>query len=138
VSADDWVEGYQRAVSRLLEEKGTFVDLRHYGRDEWFMDEPDPSDYEEPTYGWKDWRHTFPASEDGFGGDGCKTVSLDHASLRERSLSLFDNTFTDNKDEVGMEMRATCACGEYTDRWVRWVGTMSDALEIILKKGSEQ
>lgn len=134
MSTNDWVTEYRKAVANLLAEKGSFVQKEAYPRDDWDMDEPDPTDYDDgnTVYSWQDlshgklleWRPDQKCT---------RIVSWNYDSLRERTLSLFDNTFTDNKDEHGMEMRATCQCGEYTDRWVRWVGTMSEALEILLK-----
>lgn len=129
-NADDWIAGYQQAVARLLLEKGVFVDLNRYPRDDWTMDEPDETDYDESRvyYGWTGWAEWRTHAE-----SGCRIDSWDYSSLRERSILQFMGTFTDAKNEVGMEMRASCVCGEYTDRWVRWEGTLSEALEIILK-----
>lgn len=126
---DEWVDGYRKAISRLLLERGHFVNLNAYPEeydDSWWS--PEPGDYNDGNvvYGWHDWdwkRHVE---------DGCRIVSWTYDSLREKSLSLFDNTFTDNKDEIGIEMKATCACGDYADRYVRWTGTLGEALQVIL------
>lgn len=123
---DDWVAGYRAAVAGLLAKSGDFVRLEAYdtGRS-WVKD----GDYDDlaTTYGWSGW--------DGHSRKcGIKEWNLE--SLRERSLSQFQGTFTSNTDEVGMEMKATCNCGKYTDKWVRYVGTLGDALETILKGSS--
>lgn len=133
---NDWVTEYRKAVARLLAEKGSFVSKEAYPRDDWHMDEPDPTDYDDgnTVYGWREIYHGNGGQYGSSMNPNCLSIiSWNYDSLRERTLSLFDNTFTDNKDEHGMEMRATCQCGEYTDRWVRWIGTMSEALEILLR-----
>jgi hypothetical protein len=132
VNADDWIIGYRKAVSRLLEQGGAFVKDTTYPRDDWFLDEPDPTDYDEGNalYGWTETQH---GRDFGWGERKCtRIVSWNYDSLRERSLSMFDNTFTSNKEEHGIEMRGTCQCGQYTDRWVRWKGTLSEALSVVL------
>lgn len=129
---DDWVAGYRAAVARLLEKNGEFVRLNAYDDEPgWGVEE---GDYDECniTYGWSggyEWmRHLT--------GNNCTgIVSWDHESLRERSLSLFEGTFVGNKNEAGLEMKATCKCGEYTDKWVRWTGTVTEALEVLLRGG---
>lgn len=118
---NDWVAGYRAAVSELMAEHGYFVRLEAYEYRRWTSDD----DYDEfsTTYGWKDWYHR----------DECRVVEWDLASLRERTLSQFEGTFTDNSQEVGMEMKGTCACGKYKNKWVRYTGTLSEALEVLLR-----
>lgn len=122
MGSDDWIAGYRTAVSELMEKRGDFVRLEAYeDRHSWTED----GDYDEfsTTYGWKDWDHSKK----------CGMASWDLPSLRERTLSQFQGTFTSNTEEVGMEMKGTCNCGKYTDKWVRYVGTLSEALEVILR-----
>lgn len=126
---DDWVAGYRAAVARLLEESGEFVRLNAYDDEPgWDVEEGD-YDSGNITYGWSGGYEWLKHVEGGCAG----IVSWDHESLRERSLTLFQDTFTGSKSESGMEMKATCECGEYTDKWVRWTGTITEALEVILR-----
>ena len=119
---DDWVAGYRAAVARLLMEQGEFVRIDAYS------DDDQPGEYEtyQVTYGWRDWDHKYK----------CRVVSIDQDTVRERTLSLFDGTFVDNSSEVGMEVRATCQCGKYTDKWLRYTGSFAETLEILLKESS--
>lgn len=122
MSNNDWVDGYRKAVSELMKERGDFVRLEAYERHKsWTKD----GDYDEfnTTYGWRDWDHAKK----------CSIVEWDLASLRERTLSQFQGTFADNSEEVGMEMKGTCACGKYVDKWVRYTGTLGEALEVLLR-----
>lgn len=122
---DDWVAGYRAAVARLLEKQGSFVRLEAYDADnDWVPD----GDYDTGViyYGWGDWNWRKHSE------DGCEIISWDHGSLREKTISQFMGTFTDSNSETGMEMKATCRCGLYTDRWVRWTGTMTEALQDLL------
>lgn len=119
----DWVEGYRNAVSRLLETHGEFVRIDAYGTGRSWVSDGDYDDFT-TVYGWHDWDHHLRE---------CGVESWDLPSLREKSLSVFQGTFTDNGTEVGMEMRGTCKCGKYTDKWVRYVGTLGQALETVLK-----
>jgi hypothetical protein len=123
---DDWVEGYRAAVSSLLAQKGEFVRLDAYDTGRSWVPEGEYDDIR-VTYGWHDWDHHLRE---------CGIQEWHLESLRERSLSQFQGTFTGNTDEVGIEMNATCKCGKYTNRWVRYVGTLGEALEIVLRGGS--
>jgi hypothetical protein len=46
--------------------------------------------------------------------------------------SEFENTFTDNSEHHGVEITVTCACGKYTDRVVRYEGSLGEILQGIL------
>lgn len=120
---NDWVEGYRKAVSRLLERHGTFVRLEGY---EDLLPGTAEGDYDEYrlTYGWSDYDYEHIGK--------CGIKAWDYESLRERSLSQFQGTFTDNTEEVGMEMRATCNCGKFTNKWVRYTGSLGEALQAVL------
>lgn len=119
----EWVDGYRKAVADLLGAKGNFVRLEAYQQQFSWDVEGDYAD-SRVVYGWLDW-------DDHMRRCGVKEWDLE--SLRERSLSLFEGTFVDNSTEVGMEMRATCNCGLYENKWVRWVGSFAEGLEHVLK-----
>lgn len=129
----DWRDGYRAAVGEYLQQHGQFVDLRHYPKHGWRNEPDDENDYDEydTTYGWADYRHCMDESRYG-GTAACQVVSVDMATMREQSLSQFENTFTSNKMHAGVEVRATCACGEYTNKWLRWEGTVGDILPALL------
>jgi len=132
---DDWRDGYRAALAEFIKQRGLFVEDSHYPLHDWGMDEPDPTDYDErhTTYSWADYAHKH--DDRAYGGSApCHVVSVDMTTLRERSLSRFEGTFTSNKNEVGVEVRATCACGKYTDKWLRWAGTVGDILPALLEE----
>lgn len=132
---EDWRIGYRRAVGEFLMEKGVFVEERFYPRDDWTLDEPDPTDYDDMkvTYGWEDYEHKHGIDWRTPPVPPCPTISVDPSTMRERSLSQFVDTFSGNRDEVGVEVRATCACGQYIDKWLRWTGTVGDILPALLE-----
>lgn len=119
---NDWVDGYRKAVSTLLNQEGEFVRLDAYDDIRSWTAE---GDYEEfrVTYGWRDWDHH--KSE-------CGIAEWNLPTLREKRLSQFRGTFTSNDEQVGMEMKATCNCGKYTDKWVRYTGSLGEALQVVL------
>lgn len=126
----DWREGYLEAVKEFLmtDGGGQWVDLRHYGESRYAWDNQDPTEYSSwnTTYGWAGYHYVKGKTR------FCRPVNIDMSTLRERSLSQFDGTFTENKVEVGLEVRGTCECGEYTDKWWRWTGTIGDILPNLL------
>lgn len=128
----DWREGYRAALAEFVSERGRFVELRYYPRQEW-GERPDPEDYDDDStyYGWGEWEHLRDLTR--YGGDpACRIVEVDMESLRERTLMQFVDTFSGSKDEAGVEVRATCACGKYTNKWLRWVGTVGEILPALL------
>lgn len=129
----DWRDGYREALAQFVMEHGLFVELRYYPREEWDATEPDPEDYDDDKtyYGWGEWDHLRDLTRYG-GGPACRIVEVDMASLRERTLMQFQDTFTGSKNEAGVEVRATCACGKYTNKWLRWVGTVGEILPALL------
>jgi len=122
----DWQEGYKQAVAEFLVKNGTFVRRDAYY--EWL-------DYEQQneTNDYDDW-HTLYGWEDYHSKNVCLgVVNVDLSSIRERTLSIFDGTFTDNKMEVGVEVLATCDCGKFENKWLRWTGSLGDILPQLLK-----
>lgn len=130
----DWREGYRQAVAEFLMREGMFVEDGNYpNTDHWDRD-PDPEDYSEygTMYGWADYTHHAGMSYTKPPTPGCKAVSVDSTSMRERTLSMFTDTFHGNENVVGVEVRATCACGKYTNKWLRWEGSVGEILPALL------
>lgn len=132
----DWREGYRQAVSEFLMEKGMFVDEANYPRPRWDQDEDDDTDYDEygTQYGWADYTHHIGRDYTHPPQPGCRAVEVDPTTMRERSLSMFTDTFHDNENKVGVEVRATCACGKYIDKWLRWEGSVGEILPALLSE----
>lgn len=79
-------------------------------------------------YRWQDHRayehvHSFRDSP-----AECQIVIPPHVVIREVRYSMFQDTFSDNADEVGVECPAACTCGRYPEFTVRWVGSIGDLL----------
>jgi hypothetical protein len=131
----DWRDGYRAAVSEFLMKEGMFVEDTNYPKDDWHG-EPDPEDYSDynTTYGWADYTHNIGRSYAIPPEPACRAVSVDPSTMRERSLSMFTDTFHSNEHKVGVEVRATCACGKYTNKWLRWEGTVGDILPALLRQ----
>lgn len=131
---EDWRDGYRAAVAEFLMKEGLFVEDRNYPRNDWTKDEPDPDDYDDyqTTYGWADYQHHMGRGYATPPEPGCRAVIVDPSTMRERSLSLFTDTFHSNENKVGVEVRATCSCGKYTNKWLRWEGSVGDILPALL------
>lgn len=131
----DWRVGYRKAVAEFLKKRGVFVGSGAY-RD-WISGET-LNDYDSgrAVYGWGDPIHTQGREWTKPPQEGCKVVSVDFESLRERSLSLFTDTFHSNEMVAGVEVRATCACRYYENKWLRWDGSVSEILPELLKEDS--
>jgi hypothetical protein len=118
----EWEAEYKAKLRKFMEDKGAKVEINEDAEYEW--DEVSP-------YGWSDYDavdHTRPA-QGRWPGDGCHWVVPEGATLTERTYSMFDGTFTDNKDEVGINVHpAHCACGKYTDVTLRYVGSLGDVI----------
>lgn len=131
----DWREGYRQAVGEFLMREGMFVDEANYPRAHWDKDD-DPNDYDEygTQYGWADYTHHMGKTYARPPIAGCTAVLVDSSTMRERSLSTFTDTFHDNENKVGVEVRATCACGKYTNKWLRWEGSVGEILPALLSE----
>lgn len=123
----DWTEEYKAAMRAFMERKGEKIRVESLG---YSWEEPD----EVSVYGWSDWearRHTYPAG-DPWKGDGCHWVVPEGARLYERTYNQFQDTFTDNKDEVGINVAGCrCACGKYQDVILRYTGTLAEVMQEI-------
>lgn len=78
------------------------------------------------SYGWK---HHEAIAHCRQWGDKCHWVIPASATLEERTYSLFQDTFTDNKDEVGINVYPChCRCGKYTDITLRYVASLGETI----------
>lgn len=130
---DDWRTGYRQAVVSFLRKNGTFVLLEAY-QDGWTDEPSDDYDQHRTTYSWADHGHRMGERWSSPPIEGCAVVSVDLDSMREQSLSQFTDTFHSNEMKAGVEVRATCACGMYSNKWLRWEGTLGEILPELLKE----
>src|SRR5688572_4395275 len=76
------------------------------------------------TYGWVDSNaseHVRPGSWNKK-EKGCEWVIPEGIAVKEETYSMFDGTFTGNKDEVGINAEGvSCKCGKYKDVTLRVV-----------------
>jgi hypothetical protein len=108
-----WKQEYLAAAGRFVSKHGTPRDMR----DEMYL-----------VYGWMadDWREV--REHLGSHAPGEVTTS----AFKDVEWSEFENTFTDNSEHHGVEITVTCACGEITDRVIRYEGTLGEILLGIL------
>jgi len=122
----DWTEEYKARMRAFMEKKGKKV--RTDKRYDWQEDD------DVSTYGWQDHeavRHTVPA-DDEYGGDGCHWVVPEGAVLYERTYSQFTDTFHDDENEVGINVKGCrCACGRYDAVILRYTGTLAEVMQEI-------
>lgn len=85
--------------------------------------------------------HTDGGSAFGWLGDDylegmshIRQCGYDVSSLDEdASWLVFNSTFDDHDTySHGMEMRVTCTCDKYVDRWVRWEGRTGEGIRLVL------
>lgn len=102
-------------MRRFLAEKGRKVKFRD---EEW----DDVS-----AYGWSDFDavdHIIVA--------GCSWVIPEGTVVEEHTYSMFDNTFTGNKDEVGLNASGChCACNKYKNVTLRVTSSLGEAIRSI-------
>jgi len=108
--ADDWKVGFNEAVREFLTTHGRFVEFT------------EDNDHNPNFYGWGAYH-------------SCQVASIDMDTMREEGIYQFNGTFTDASYKYGIEVRATCLCGEFTNKWLRWDGTVSEILTDLLKEG---
>jgi hypothetical protein len=131
---NDWRVGYRKAVADFLKTQGLFVTKDAY-RSYWTDEDTEDYDTSNTVYGWADHEHTQGVPWRTPPVPGCPVVSVRFETMRERSLSQFTDTFHSNEMRAGVEVRASCACGGYTDKWLRWDGAVSEILPELLKGG---
>ncbi|QBI98809.1 hypothetical protein SEA_BOBBY_179 [Mycobacterium phage Bobby] len=100
------------AMRKLIADKGRKME-----------DPDDPS-----IYGWTDynaWDHTREGK--------CRWIVPEGAIVNEETLAMFEGTFTDCKDEVGLNVAGCrCACGKYEDATLRVVTSLGEAIRALL------
>jgi len=115
-----WTDEYRAKVREFIEGKGRKVQVEEK-RFEWERDD------EANVYGWVDYEAQDHIRE------GCRWIVPEGAVMYERTYSQFQDTFTENSEDHGVNVRgARCACGKYTDVILRWDGSVTDMLHTIL------
>lgn len=89
------------------------------------------------TYGWTDYDatdHITPWRGRGAAKrEGCEWIVPEGAELYERTYSMFTDTFSDNEQEVGINVKGcSCKCGKYKDVTLRYKGSLTEVLADIL------
>lgn len=116
----DWNDEYKAKVREFIAKNGSRVNVvgRYY---DWEDDD------EVSTYGWTDWEANKHVIKN------CYWIVPEGAILYERSYSQFTDTFHDNENEVGVNVRGCfCACGKYENVILRWTGSLTEMLHFIL------
>lgn len=112
-------EHVRRLIRHLVQEQGTPVAFK----DEGHSSRPTVSEY-----CWRD----IDATEHVREGD-CTWTIEESAQLHEEIYSVFEGTFVDNRDEIGVNAApARCTCGAYTEMTLRYLGSLGDVLRFIL------
>lgn len=130
----DWNEEYRAKVRDFMARNGKriLVDKR-YGFD--------PDDAVSP-YGWTDYdamEHVRSVEIKKYPGEGCHWIIPEGAVLYERTYYMFNGTFHDNTDEIGVNVKGCrCACGKYEDAILRWTGSVGEMLHDILNLPDSQ
>lgn len=85
-------------------------------------------------YGWTDYEaqwHIVGGMDRK--GPECQWVVPEGAELVEQTYSQFAGTFTENNQEVGINVGPChCACGKYTDVTLRYKGSLTEVLHDLL------
>lgn len=120
---EPWQERYNTAIREFLTENAEFIDPNRFSQHR-LPDEPE--DARASTFGWR----THDRQHGGEGGGECGLVIPAGATVTERTYSVFEGTFVDNEDEVGLNVHpVSCNCGTVTDGYARWVGSMAELVE---------
>lgn len=119
---DGWSVEYKRLVREFIATHGDKVRFEDRGWGQAVS-----------TYGWSDWdarKHTHPHHQDE---PACSWIVPEGTILTEETYSQFAGTFTENDQEVGVNVEGcSCKCGKYTDVTLRWTGTVTEMLHSIL------
>lgn len=88
----------------------------------------------ENIYGWND----NPATKHINGNYGrtekCEIHALENATVQENYVAEFSDTMNPANEEMFIDIdHVSCACGQVSDRKVRYSGTFSEFLTDILK-----
>lgn len=95
---------------------------------------------DEDIYGWGDYhaeKHIRDYVIDGNGKtvlvESCAWILDSNAEMEEATLSLFEDTFSENSTVYVINAYpASCACGKYTERTIRYEGDLSAFVAILL------
>lgn len=119
---DTWEDDYKAKLRTFMEQHGAAVEFDT----RWATETVSP-------YDWRDAKKNEHATSDKWYEAPCRWVVPVGAQLKEREYSKFEGTFTDNKDEVGVNVYGCrCACGKYEDVTLRWIGSLGAILQEIL------
>jgi len=96
---------------------------------------------DEDIYGWVDYYAQKHIQDYVVNDEGkttlvasCSWVLSPDAEIDEATISLFEDTFSENSTEYVLNaFPASCACGKYTNRVLRYEGDLSSFLSILLK-----
>jgi hypothetical protein len=120
---------YREKLRDFVARKGRKVNFEK----RWGFEEDD----EVSIYGWVD--YDAEAHLQGRDRKGertlppCSWVVPEGAELYERTYSMFTDTFSDNEQEVGINVKGCrCACGKYADVTLRYKGSLTEVLADIL------
>lgn len=131
MTAETWEDRYREKLRELIQQKGrpVQIDWHEYERYKAWGHADDPDDYVS-TYGWTD----FDAlSHVASGGGTCEWVVPPGSVVREKTYSQFTDTFSDNENEVGVNVGGChCVCGRYKDVYLRWDGSVGDAINLVM------
>jgi len=108
-------DNVKQLVRRLVENEGTPVAFKDRGTTV-------------STYGWED-----IGARDHVADGNCTWTIEEGARLREEIYSVFEGTFVENRDEIGVNVfPARCTCGTHTDMTLRYLGSLGDVLRFVL------
>lgn len=127
--AEEWEERYKEKLRELLRTKGSKVETsNHYA-----WGEPD-DDVNVSAYGWVDYDAEYHiVGEHARYGGPCEWVVPEGAVAYEQTYSEFQDTFTENVQTVGINVKGChCKCGKYTDVYLRWEGSIAEAVKIVM------
>lgn len=114
-----WEERYRKDMRNFLESDRvlTIVDPNRGYRFDGEAEDENVS-----PYGYSDYSATEHLWK-------CGTASLEGAEVYERTYSMFQGTFVDNEDEVGINVKyVSCQCGKVKNRYGRWQGSFADLI----------
>lgn len=117
----EWTHQYRAALRDFMQRRARPVQIN---RDAEY-------DFEEVSnYGWADdeaWTHVATP-------EPCSWVVPEGATLTERTYSMFEDTFTGNRNEVGVNAYPChCACGAFTDVTLRFTGSLGEVTSEVLR-----
>jgi len=127
--AEEWEERYREKLRELLRTRGRKVQTSNY----YDRAEAD-DDLNVSPYGWVDYNAEYHILG-GYTRHGgpCEWVVPEGAVAYERTYSEFQDTLSDNARVVGINVNGChCKCGKYTDVYLRWEGSIADAVKIIM------